>query len=105
MIIYNITIKIDPEVEADWMQWMIEEHIPAVMATGFFTQYSFQKILQSIDPANTYAIQYFLESSKELHQYQVQHSKRLQGEHSERYKDKFVAIRTLLEVLQESSRQ
>lgn len=105
MIIYNITIKIDPAVEEDWVKWMVDKHIPDVMATGLFLRYSFQRILQSVDPENTYAIQYFLESSKQLHQYQVKHAKALQTEHTERYKDKFVAIRTLLELLQESSRQ
>ncbi|MFY8045434.1 MAG: DUF4286 family protein, partial [Chitinophagaceae bacterium] len=41
MFIYNVTVKIDPSIEADWIQWMKEEHIPEVLATGKFFESRF----------------------------------------------------------------
>ena len=36
MILYNVTVKILPEVAEEWEKWMKAEHIPEVMATGLF---------------------------------------------------------------------
>lgn len=99
MIIYNITVKIDKEVEEDWVRWMVDKHIPDVMATGYFERFSFQKVLQSFDPDNTYAVQYFAEKMSKLHKYEVEFAPALKKEHAKRYPDKFVAIRTILDEL------
>ena len=45
MIIYNVTINIENDVQDTWVTWMKETHIPQVMATGFFTTFSFNKLL------------------------------------------------------------
>jgi hypothetical protein len=49
MIVYNITIKITPEIETDWLHWQKQEHIPEVMATGNFTHFHFYRLLQQED--------------------------------------------------------
>ena len=36
MIIYNVTCNVENEILKDWLQWMVEIHIPDVMQTGFF---------------------------------------------------------------------
>ncbi len=38
MIIYNVTVKIDNDVVAEWLNWMQTVHIPDVMQTGYFTE-------------------------------------------------------------------
>ena len=38
MYIYNVTIKIDIARADEWLTWMREEHIPEVMATGYFVE-------------------------------------------------------------------
>jgi uncharacterized membrane protein len=36
-IIYNVTIKVASPIEEAWLRWLKAEHIPDIMATGFFT--------------------------------------------------------------------
>ena len=36
MIIYNVTCNVEKEILQDWLQWMVEIHVPDVMPTGFF---------------------------------------------------------------------
>ncbi|MFL5741830.1 MAG: DUF4286 family protein, partial [Flavisolibacter sp.] len=31
MIIYNVTVKVESQISAVWMQWLLEEHIPDIM--------------------------------------------------------------------------
>jgi len=100
MIIYNVTIKVNREISDEWLSWMQEVHIPDVMATEFFIQNKiFRVISNDGDGGVTYAVQYTCKDMATLHKYQVQHAKRLQKDHTDRYKDKYVAFRTLMEVI------
>ena len=49
MILYNIAVNIQDEVETEWVQWMQSNHIPDVMATSFFNDYRFYRILGKIE--------------------------------------------------------
>lgn len=99
MIIYNVTVKVENNIKEDWLQWMKEVHIPDVMATGLFEENKIHRVIQNESEGTTYAVQYACKDMKTLHQYQVNHAIALQKEHTERYKDQFVAFRTLLEVI------
>lgn len=37
-IIYNVTTQADHSIAGQWLQWMKEEHIPDIIATGCFTR-------------------------------------------------------------------
>ncbi len=99
MIVYNVTIKVSPEIHDDWLEWMKQVHIPDVIATGYFTGHQMMKLLREEEDGITYAIQYYCEEMRDLHQYQIKEAARLQALHTSRYKDKYVAFRTLLEVV------
>jgi hypothetical protein len=100
MILYNVTVKLEREIENDWLQWMQNEHIPDVLATGFFSEH---KVLRLVEPSEedgvTYAIQYFCENMDALRQYQREYAPALQAAHTNRFHGKFVAFRTLMEVV------
>lgn len=98
MILYNVTVSIDENIETDWLHWMKEDHIPKVMDTGMFMDRKIFRLLShEQEGAITYAIQYFAESIEHIHEYQEKHAEALQAEHTNRFKDKFVAFRTMLE--------
>ena len=102
MVVYNVTVKIDNAAKEDWLRWMREDHIPKVMATGAFLSYRLNRVLSLEDTdGTTFAIQYLCADMSTLHHYQVHQAPTLQKEHAERYKDQFVAFRTVLEVLEE----
>ncbi len=98
MIIYSVTVSIDPAIEADWREWMQKVHIPDVMATGYFTASHFQKLLEPMPEPGvaTYNIQYECESKAEYNRYLVHSAPALQAEHAERYQEKYAAFRTIL---------
>ena len=101
MIIYNVTVNIDDSVHLEWLKWMRETHIPDVMNTGVFIKNRMLKLLGDEDSGgHTYSIQYFCESLDDYKQYENVFAPALQAEHSEKYKEKFVAFRTLLEIVE-----
>ncbi len=100
MILYNVTINIDDSVHDEWLEWMRSKHIPDVLATGLFLENKFYKIRsESEDEGHTYSIQYLLESIDEYETYQNEFAGKLQSEHTEKFKDKFVAFRTIMELV------
>jgi hypothetical protein len=100
-IIYNITLNVDHAIAPEWLQWMKTVHIPDVMRTGMFTDYRILQLLGDEDSGGiTYAVQYTCRDMETYWQYTEVFAPALQAEHSARYKDKFVAFRTLLEVVE-----
>ena len=99
MIIYNVTCSVEPSVSEDWLKWMKETHIPDVMESGFFKTVQINKVLSEKGEGETYAIQYFCERMKDLHNYQVNFASALQKKHTDKYGEKVVSFRTLLEVI------
>ncbi len=101
MIVYSVTVNVDQEIHEDWLTWMKAKHIPDVMATGSFIDHRMTKVLttQQDETGHTYNIQYTCENMDVLDNYQQEHAPGLQKEHTEKYEGKFVAFRTLLEVV------
>jgi len=99
MIIYNVTVNIENDVREEWLEWMKNIHIPEVMNTGHFLEHKICKVLVDEEQGTTYSIQYTANSMEELEEYQKTHAPRLQKEHSNKYEGKFVAFRTLLEIV------
>ena len=98
MIIYNVTVKIDTPVHDEWKRWMKETHMPDVMKSGCFTASRMFRVMTDDEPDGiTYSIQYTCDSMDRFLEYEHRFAPALRAEHSERYKDRFVAFRTLLE--------
>ena len=100
MIIYNVTVKISHEKHDDWLKWMKTVHIPEVMATGKFTNNVFSKVMIDDDEGTNYSIQYHCDCMEILDDYQTNHAPKLREDFAARYKDHFVAFRTLLDVVE-----
>jgi hypothetical protein len=101
MILYNVTVSIDPSVSDDWLDWMRTRHIPDVMATGCFIESRISRIHGEEQGGFTYAITYLSPSEEKIKEYQEKHAPVLQRDHSERYNGKFAAFRTLMSVIDE----
>ncbi|MCE2772423.1 MAG: DUF4286 family protein [Bacteroidetes bacterium] len=97
MIIYNVTVNIDNDVHDDWLQWMTTVHVPDVVATGCFTDGNIFKIMVDEQQGTSYSIQYKANSMDDVNRYLETFAPALREQHTARYKDKFVAFRTLLQ--------
>ncbi|MFK8057846.1 MAG: DUF4286 family protein [Saprospiraceae bacterium] len=102
MIVYNVTVKIDLPVAEEWLEWMRSEHIPEVLATGLFVSYRMLRIMNDQDKEGTsYAIQYTCKDNATLQAYFANYAPALQKKHKERYNNSYIAIRTLMKVVEE----
>ncbi len=100
MILYNVTVKIAAGVEAEWLQWMKEVHIPDVMKTGLFIDNQICKVLDDqFEDGTTYAIQYKSPDMETFQKYRKEFAPALQKEHQKKYEGQYVAFRTLLEMV------
>ena len=99
MIIYNVTVTVEEEIKEDWLIWMRKEHIPEVMNCGSFIKAQIKKVVKS-DSYNTFAVAYTCLNMKALHQYQITCADNLKKKHIDRYGDKAVAFRTIMEIIE-----
>lgn len=100
MIIYNITIKVEASIAEDWLQWLLKEHIPSVMATNCFIDYKVVRLLEVDDSEGpTYAIQYNAESKADYNRYIEIHSSKMQKLSFEKWSDSFIAFKSVMEVV------
>lgn len=100
MILYNETISIDADVEADWVAWMKEKQIPEILNTGMFVSARIFKVINDNEAESTsYAVQYLAESMEHLSLYQQRYAPALQDEHHARFRGKYVSFSTLLEAV------
>jgi hypothetical protein len=103
MVLYNVTVSIDEDIHEEWLRWMIEVHIPEVLATGHFLENKISRIEGYEEGGLSYAIQYLVKSREDYDTYQRLHAPRLQQAHTERYAGKFAAFRTVLNVVHQST--
>jgi hypothetical protein len=100
MILYNVTIKIEWEIHADWIQWMKEEHMPGMLATGCFTHYQLLRIIDTDDSDGpTYACQYFADSKALYNKYIEEFSTVQRKRGTDKWGNRFVAFRTVMQVV------
>jgi Domain of unknown function (DUF4286) len=100
VIAHNITVKVHHDIEAAWIRWQQQEHIPDIMATGQFTDYKFYRLLdQNEDDGITYIVQYFAPSVDHYNTYINEFSETLRQKAFAKWGNKFIAFRTVMQVV------
>ena len=99
-IIYNVTVKVEKDIAGNWLQWLLEEHGPQIIATNCFTKFIALKLLEYDDEeSTTYAIQYFADTIEDYHNYINQYAEQFRTRAFNTWGNKFVAFRTVMEVI------
>lgn len=102
MIIYNITVNIDESVHNEWLEWMQNEHIANMIATGKFTSARLVKVLVNEDMGGvTYSVQYSAPNKETLDAYYKENQATLDMEARKRFADKMLTFCTELEIISE----
>jgi len=99
MIIYNVTVNVEDSIHDEWLSWMKEVHIPDVMKTGMFSAYRLSRVLSDEDTGLTYSFQYSCDNMEKYERYIREFAPALRNDVTGKFGDKFVAFRTLLEVI------
>ncbi|MBM3921006.1 MAG: DUF4286 family protein [Sphingomonadales bacterium] len=101
MIVYNVTCHISSDMEAEWLNWMRAEHLPEVMATGCFLEVKMMRLLTQADDDEgiNIAVQYTAQSMADYDRYRDTHAPALQAKTRDKYGERVLAYRSLLEVI------
>lgn len=100
MIVYNITIKIDPAIETEWIQWQQQEHIPDIMASGQFSHWKMFRLLEQDDSEGmTFVVQYFAPSLENYNCYIEEYAPLLRQKAFDKWGNRFIAFRTVMQVV------
>ncbi len=100
MIVYNVTMKVDPAIEFEWIQWQKEEHIPEIMATQLFTDYKFFRLMEQDNTEGiTYVIQYFSPTLQNYQEYIGTYAPFLREKAMKKWGQRFIAFRTVMELV------
>ena len=97
MIIYNVTVKVDPLIAEEWLKWIRSEHIPEIMNTGCFTDFKIVRLLEVDDSEGpTYAIQYSALSKEDYNRYIDFHSSELIKKSFDKWGEQFFAFKSVM---------
>ena len=100
MLIYNVTTKVQDDVHEGWLKWLREEHIPEILETGCFTGAGILRLLEVDDNEGpTYAIQYKAETVQDYNRYIEEFAPRMRSKAFDKWGDKFIAFRSLMQVV------
>jgi hypothetical protein len=101
MYIYNVTVKLDWSIHDAWVPWMLNEHMPEIVNTGCFTHSQLVRLMEVDEKEGpTYAAQYFAESKPDYNRYIEIHSASMRQKYFDRWGDRFVAFRSLMQIVQ-----
>lgn len=99
MIVYNETVIVDEAIHRQWLNWMQEQYIPKVMATGHFNRYTILNVLDSPNEGVTYCVQYFADSRDNYNSFATEHLQALQTIHHQQFENQFVLFNTLMQTV------
>ena len=99
MILYNITVSVNIECTKAWLEYMINEHIPEVMKTGYFRDYKLCRVQGDEQGGETYAVQYLAFSADAFNAYNTNCAPAIQADFLKKWGSKAAVFRTILPVL------
>ena len=100
MFIYNVTTKVDHSIAGEWVEWMQQVHVPAVMSSGCFEKYQLVCLLEvDEEEGPTFAAQYYAPSKAIYDEYILNHAPQLREDAISRWGDKFISFRSLMKIM------
>ena len=100
MFIYNVTSQVSHAIATEWLEWMQQEHIPEVIASGVFTHHRIMRLLDTDESEGlTYVVQYFTSNREAYHKYQGEYASELRRQAQEKWGDQVFSFRTFMEVI------
>lgn len=100
MIIYNVTVQVEASIAKEWLAWLVGEHIPEILRTGCFTDFRVVRLLEvDEEEGPTYAVQYHAQNRSDYDRYMHLHAPLMQQKSFARWGNRFIAFRSLMEVV------
>ncbi len=101
MLIYNVTTKVSSAIADEWLQWLQQEHIPEIIATGCFTHANILRLLEVDDSEGpTYAVQYVADSKALYEEYLEKYADALRKKSFAKWGNQFISFRSVMQIVQ-----
>jgi hypothetical protein len=98
MILFNITINLDPAIEREWLYWIKTDVLPAALQTNLPVAANVLRLLTEIDNGGvTYTLQFRFADLDDASAFQNQHVPDFEDALYDRYAEKYVTFQTVLE--------
>ena len=98
-VIYNVTVSVEPAIQAQWLSWMLEVHLREMLATGCFLGFRFSELQGAEDAGPTYTVQYELASSEDLERYEQEFAPAMRAKGVKAFGAQALAFRTTMRVI------
>ncbi len=101
MILFSLTVNIDKEVEAEWLEWMKVSFIPSLWLTGYFQEKRFLRLLneEEENAGVTYSLQLTVSDLQQVKEFEVQHLQDFRLMLYGKYTGRLVDFYTILETV------
>lgn len=100
MFIYNVTAHVEQAVEKEWLQWMEEEHIPAMHKTQkIFATKVFEVQTEQALGGKSYAVQYHMKEQSVYESYLRENAASLRAKVHEKFGEQILFFRTGLKLI------
>lgn len=101
-MLYVVYVSVTRSVADEWLRWMVDEHVPDVLATGCFVRATVcRDSAGDDDDTIAYRVQYQTETEAALERYIADFSPALKKDHADRFASKVTARRDILSVVAE----
>lgn len=101
MIVYNVTTKVDWSIHDEWVKWMLDIHIPEVVATGCFSNGQLFKLLEiDEEEGPTYTAQYFADTKEQQEQYVQTFAPSMRQKVFDQWGNRVFAFRSIMQAVQ-----
>lgn len=100
MIVYNVTVNILAEKEAEFVAWMKQTYIPKVMETGFFSEHRFLKLLQEQEDGINFAAQFHTETMEKMLHFDRVYANEIDDLLHKTFQSDYISFRSLLETIE-----
>lgn len=99
-VIYNVTVKVEESIATDWLDWLRNEHIPEIIATGCFTHAVVSRLLEVDDSEGpTFSVQYHALSKSLYNRYIEAFAPAMRQKGFDKWGDRFIAFRSVMQVV------
>lgn len=100
MYIYNVTTNVDESIKDQWLDWIHNTHIPAVLKTGKFSEAKLCRVMVKEEMGGiTYSIQFTAASLEDINSFSQNEGLSIENEAFIKFGEKQLSFRTKLELI------
>lgn len=100
MILYNITTHVTWTVLPEWKDWLLQTHLPAILATKLFTRHQLVRLLEVDEEQGiTFALQLYAKNASDFKEYRERFEAAMERKSKERWGNGTLSFSSVMEVI------